>query len=854
MPVDTTSALDAFDSVSAAALKDTGCFVEEMPYSPNRTGNTTTSPVSPSSDTEKAAELDVRAQRAALLAARSIDENDADFQRYFEACEAKGFFEGCDPQHDTQEWLERLKKVISVYQRSPDEREAERLKTKALHYVRTNEFSRAVECYNEAISLIPSGPKTHTYLANRAALMCRSGDFEAAIRDCTAAIALNPQYAKVHSRLGYIYSCMSRFEEAVAACEIAVQLDPYDSSHMKLLEDAACKLEERMQSDAITHAAAQKAAYEAQLAAAAEESYKQHCLRQSAAAAAMRESDEDAAVKLSKAAKMLGADPASLQSQLAAERAACAQLDESFKREQEQREANMRKFAKVMKLLGDKEAEGLLVHGGGSGDYYLEQRGLDESGSGSRRNSLTTVMKGLQEMKRGISGRVTRSMSNSPPVRRGSRHLKSTGSSSKLTGTLQGVFSRSDSASTADMQNFVNTAGNDSSDEEDNNNSSSNNSSSGSSSNSKKQFSSSGRGRQRGSGAAAATGGSSTGWQLASPESTTSNSAILSSAGSSCIRIGDVSTPLRAERSIADMAAEALQAVRDEDEAAVFADKTDTSTDVAASAASGSSSSGEVTAIAAAAPTRQRHVRTSGARQHRVVEDLFGDMMLQQHSTSPKHKRHFTHNSTSSSSSSVATVTAAEECYAPRSSSGATVSGGSSSTSSVTSTGNGAPPRMPAVPRRSSKSTSPGLSPMSPLVTGSSGIPSASGIASGHRSRSNSTTAAAAAAAIAAAAGAAAAAAAAAELDAQQLRSVAVAALESVELDAAPLATAVVTECSSSSSSSSSSSVDVQEEIVGMRQGDSPEVATEATDATAAAVTSDEGNSGAADAVIVSVD
>eukprot|EP00953_Heterococcus_sp_UTEX-ZZ885_P006118 3766-Heterococcus_DN1.PRE.3 len=472
MPVDTTSAHDAFDSVSAAALKDTGCFVEEMPYSPNRTGNTTTSPVSPSSDTEKAAELDVRAQRAALLAARSIDENDADFQRYFEACEAKGFFEGCNPQHDTQEWLDRLKKVISVYQRSPDEREAERLKTKALHYVRTNEFSRAVECYNEAISLVPSGPKTHTYLANRAALMCRSGDFEAAIRDCTAAIALNPQYAKVHSRLGYIYSCMSRFEEAVAAYEIAVQLDPYDFSHMKLLEDAACKLEERMQSDAITHAAAQKAAYEAQLAAAAEESYKQHCLRQSAAAAAMRESDEDAAVKLSKAAKMLGADPASLQSQLAAERAACAQLDESFKREQEQREANMRKFAKVMKLLGDKEAEGLLVHGGGSGDYYLEQRGLDESGSGSRRNSLTTVMKGLQEMKRGISGRVTRSMSNSPPVRRGSRHLKSTGSSSSLTGTLQGVFSRSDSASTADMQNFVNTAGNDSSDEEDNNNSS----------------------------------------------------------------------------------------------------------------------------------------------------------------------------------------------------------------------------------------------------------------------------------------------------------------------------------------------------------------------------------------------
>jgi hypothetical protein len=600
-----------------------------------------------------------------------------------------------------------------------------------------------------------------------------------------------------------------------------------------------------MQSDAITHAAAQKAAYEAQLAAAAEESYKQHCLRQSAAAAAMRESDEDAAVKLSKAAKMLGADPASLQSQLAAERAACAQLDESFRREQEQREANMRKFAKVMKLLGDKEAEGLLMHGGGSGDYYLEQRGLDESGSGSRRNSLTNVMKGLQEMKRGISGRVTRSMSNSPPVRRGSRHLKSTGSSSSLTGTLQGVFSRSDSTSTADMQNFINTAGNDDSSDEEDNNSSSNNSSSGSSSSSKKKFSSSGRGRQRGSGNAA-TGGSSTGWQLASPESTKSSSAILSSAGSSCIRIDDVSPPLRAERSIADMAAEALQAVRDEDEAAMFANKTSTATATATdSAASGSSSSGEVTA--AAAPTRQRHVRTSGARQHRVVEDLFGDMMLHQHSSSPKHKRNFTHNSTSSSSSSVATVTAAEECYAPRSSSGAAVSGGSGS--SAVTISSGAPPRMPAVPRRSSKSTSPGLSPMSPLVTGSSGIPNASGIASGHRSRSNSTTAAAAAAAIAAAAGAAAAA---AEIDAQ-LRSVAVAALESVELDtAAPLVTAAVAVCSSSSSSVIAQNT--VGEIVGKRQGHSQGEAAKAT-AAVTAVTADEGNSGAAaDAVIVSVD
>ncbi|KAG5192640.1 hypothetical protein JKP88DRAFT_149136, partial [Tribonema minus] len=157
--------------------------------------------------------------------------DDTGFAKFAEACEQKGFFVGCDEDDGGLMWMQRFRKMVGVYQRSPDDRKAEHLKSRASHFVRVGDIPRAIACYNEAIQLVPEGEQTHVILTSRAALLCREGDVNGALSDCKRAAALRPTYAKAYSRMGFVYACMERTEDAVAAYERAVALDPTDPSN-----------------------------------------------------------------------------------------------------------------------------------------------------------------------------------------------------------------------------------------------------------------------------------------------------------------------------------------------------------------------------------------------------------------------------------------------------------------------------------------------------------------------------------------------------------------------------------------------------------------------------------------------
>ncbi|CAM9764650.1 unnamed protein product [Chrysoparadoxa australica] len=291
---------------------------------------------------------------------------DNDFRDFLEACIGKGFFGEAHP--GSSEWEERFNRIVSVYQRSPKEREAEKLKAHALRYVRLNDFKRAINCYSKSIDLVPDGRRAHVCYANRAALYCRVENYEEALVDCTEALILNPDYAKAHSRLGFVLSHLGRLEEAVQSYEKAVELEPLDMSNYALLEDAVSLLEANIKAKEKAKAVMDEAAAKAKLRQEADDSYRQYLERMKSAESKLKEAEEKDQAKLSKAAKMLGTAGGGemLHEQIKAEKEARDQIEAAWiKSEKHKREHELK-------------------YGGEYGEASTPERGLDNGKKGGR--------------------------------------------------------------------------------------------------------------------------------------------------------------------------------------------------------------------------------------------------------------------------------------------------------------------------------------------------------------------------------------------------------------------------------------------------------------------------------------
>ncbi|KAL7550220.1 hypothetical protein ACHAWF_013470 [Thalassiosira exigua] len=152
----------------------------------------------------------------------------------------------------------------------PHYREAERLSSEGNALMQKRSFRAALMAYAAALELAPAGPNSHVYYSNRSAAHLSLDQHEKAIEDGEKAVALRPGYAKAHSRLGLAYFGTGRYEEAVAAYERALEIDPDSEWSRSHLEKARQKTREAALEEerAVKEAEEEKWAREMEAAAA----------------------------------------------------------------------------------------------------------------------------------------------------------------------------------------------------------------------------------------------------------------------------------------------------------------------------------------------------------------------------------------------------------------------------------------------------------------------------------------------------------------------------------------------------------------------------------------------------------
>ncbi|XP_072939296.1 stress-induced-phosphoprotein 1 [Epargyreus clarus] len=97
------------------------------------------------------------------------------------------------------------------------------LKEKGNAALSSGKYDEAIEFYTEGIKL---DPKNHVLFSNRSAAHAKAGNYAAALEDANTTVAINPSWSKGYSRKGSALAYLGRHDEAIAAYEKGLELEP----------------------------------------------------------------------------------------------------------------------------------------------------------------------------------------------------------------------------------------------------------------------------------------------------------------------------------------------------------------------------------------------------------------------------------------------------------------------------------------------------------------------------------------------------------------------------------------------------------------------------------------------------
>lgn len=97
------------------------------------------------------------------------------------------------------------------------------LKEKGNAALSMGRYEEAVEHYTKAIALDPSN---HVLFSNRSAAHAKSENYSAALEDANQTVKLNPSWSKGYSRKGSALAYLGKLDEAMAAYEKGLELEP----------------------------------------------------------------------------------------------------------------------------------------------------------------------------------------------------------------------------------------------------------------------------------------------------------------------------------------------------------------------------------------------------------------------------------------------------------------------------------------------------------------------------------------------------------------------------------------------------------------------------------------------------
>lgn len=100
------------------------------------------------------------------------------------------------------------------------------------------EYRQAIYLFSRGLELSSGSPSEHLLYSNRSAAYCLLEDFERALQDAETAIKLQPEWPRGYSRKGAALHNLKRYNEAIAAYQRGLELDPASDVMQKGMEDA----------------------------------------------------------------------------------------------------------------------------------------------------------------------------------------------------------------------------------------------------------------------------------------------------------------------------------------------------------------------------------------------------------------------------------------------------------------------------------------------------------------------------------------------------------------------------------------------------------------------------------------
>lgn len=107
------------------------------------------------------------------------------------------------------------------------------LKDKGNDFFKSGNYLKAAALYTQAIKLEPDNP---TLYSNRAAAFLHLVKLSKALADAEMTITLNPQWEKGYFRKGCALEAMERFDDAIAAFQVALQHNPQNMEISKKIK------------------------------------------------------------------------------------------------------------------------------------------------------------------------------------------------------------------------------------------------------------------------------------------------------------------------------------------------------------------------------------------------------------------------------------------------------------------------------------------------------------------------------------------------------------------------------------------------------------------------------------------
>lgn len=149
-------------------------------------------------------------------------------------------FEGSGNNKENKNRSNQLNKQIEEIEKK---KLSENERLKGNECMRAKEFQDAIKCYSRSLDHFPEDAAT---FSNRALAYLKTKEYARALEDAEAAIKLKEDYIKAYHRRGKAYAAMNKLELAIRDFQFILEKEPNNKEAMQEVKNARKKLDDKL--------------------------------------------------------------------------------------------------------------------------------------------------------------------------------------------------------------------------------------------------------------------------------------------------------------------------------------------------------------------------------------------------------------------------------------------------------------------------------------------------------------------------------------------------------------------------------------------------------------------------------